>query len=72
MHAAMFTTGFVDNALSNTDPSVNAPLFQVFSGLTDMVWWEAAVSVSEHDAFCINSCAQTTLWLKKRANFGGL
>jgi len=29
MHAAMFAIGFVDDALSNTVPSVNEPLLQL-------------------------------------------
>jgi len=29
MHAAVFITGFVDDALRNTAPSVNEPLLQL-------------------------------------------
>ena len=35
MHAATFATGFVDDALSNTVPSVNEPLLQ----LVNAVFW---------------------------------
>ena len=33
MHAAMFDTGFVDDAVRNTVPSVNEPLLQLVSVL---------------------------------------
>jgi len=33
MHAAVFATGFVDDALRNTLPSVNEPLLQLVNAV---------------------------------------
>jgi len=42
MHAAVFATDFVDDALRNTVPSVNEPLLQ----LVNAVFWFCVMSGS--------------------------
>ena len=42
MHAATFATGFVDDALMNTVPSVNEPLLQ----FVNAVFWLCVMSGS--------------------------